>query len=341
VGTRLLASTADRWAAQATSHGWRIAGGRGSVCPCETTGWPFAATIIVPDASLAGGERFVPGGVSWSAGSLSLSVALLHPFTLSAVFEGQQTMRVSHAPTITFQAASMTASVPFGRAMPIQAQLQASGIAGGIKGSHHPQDLRLDRLRLSLAELTGGKPGVSGKLDISMHGVGLPDIIRWPLGGFVSRADASLILASPPMPFWDTQPAPDGGDARAQAEAWRDGNGLLTARGLYLHWGPLTLAGSADLRLDDRLQPAGTGTADVAGTEQALRALSDAGLVPPGLAITAAAVLAVMPHVTIARDHDSVPAVRLPFVLRNSTLSVGQIPLVQVDDIAWRRHPPM
>lgn len=340
-GTQLLASAADRWAAQATTGGWTVAGGRTALCPCETSGWPFAASIAVTDAGLSGGERFLPGGLSWSAGRVSLSVSLLHPRTLVIGIEGAQRLRVSHAPELGFTAQSAVATLPLGDTLPIQADLLITGIDGGIAFSRHPRDVRLEALRISIQASPREKPGFTGRLDIMAHGIGLPDIGRWPLGAFVSRAGATLNLTSPSMPFWDTQAIPGAGGPQAQAEAWRDGGGTLAARDVDLHWGPLRLRGEADLRLDDRLQPAGSGTADVAGTGAALDALADAGVIAPGLATTVKAVLAFMPHTSIAGDPAPIPAVRLPFVLRQNTLSVGQIPIARLNDIAWRRRPPM
>jgi hypothetical protein len=354
----MLAAALNRWSAQATSQGWSVSGGRVGPCPCETGGWPFAASIFVPDLSLSGGGRLMPGGLSWSSGGVMLSVTLLHPRTLVIGLEGPQAVRVSHAPEISLLAASLTATVPLSTLPPLRADLRASGVEAGIAGSPHPRDVRIDdvQLHLELSDPTqlglarGGEaaarraatPGVAGLIRIGVRGIGLPDTGRWPLGGLIEHASGEIALTSPPMPFWDTEHG--GGDPQAQAEAWRDGGGTLEVRDLDIAWGPLVMNGRATLRLDSRLQPAGTGTADIAGVGASLDALADAGILSAGLASTANALVMVMPHVSIedgAAAGGTVSAVRLPFVLRDNTLSVGQIPLIQLHDIVWRRRLPM
>jgi hypothetical protein len=98
---------------------------------------------------------------------------------------------------------------------------------------------------------------------------------------------------------------------------------------VLLKWGPLTLTGDAQLGMDSRLQPAGKGVADVSGAAAALDALVDGGVVQPGMAATAKAVLGAMAQLP---GGDSV---RLPFVLRDNTVSVGPIPLARLNDIVW------
>jgi hypothetical protein len=287
----------------------------------------------------------VPGGVAWSAGRIAASVSLWHPATLRIAVHGQQRLRVSHAPEITFSADRMTASVPLWTAHPDQAELQADAIAGGLAGSGHPDDVQIDALRLLLRSAAappprdGGKAGLAASLTVSMHGIGLPDTRQWALGGTIASAGGTLMLATPDMPFWDTQAAPLG-PPQAQAEAWRDGGGVLRVRDLHLRWGPLTLQGDADLGLDGRLQPAGSGTADVTGLAAALDALVGSGLITPGLAATFKAVAAPMAHGP-APGADPAPTdrLRLPFVLHDNTLAVGEIPLAHLNDIAWQ-HPP-
>ncbi len=327
-GSRLLASQTARWVAQVEAHGWIVSAGEQS-----GGGWPFEATRAIDRVAISGGERILPGGLTWSADRVVLRITLAHPLTLFLAAEGQQFLRLSHLPDLGFTAAHAVARLPLLPGHDAEGELDAAGISGGIAGSRHPQDVQVAALRLRLSEDHTAQ-AAQARLDLRAEAIGLPDIGRWPLGATVNLAAATLIVSSPTLP--DRPAAIGNGETRAasQATAWRDGGGRLTVRDASLRWGPLTANGFVELGLDERLQPAGNGTVDVAGTGPALDAAAQGGLIPPGVALTAKAVLAVMPR---APGSD---AVRLPFLLRDRTVSVGQIPVATLNEMTWDRSPP-
>jgi hypothetical protein len=322
----------DRWMTQANAHGWSVSAGRR-----ERLGWPFDAVLLVSDIDATGGDRLLPGGASWRAKRLALTVSLANPGTLVVRVLGPQLVRLSHAPEVIVTAEQLSVRVPLAAGAP-QAQLDALALAGGVRGAGHPGDLQVAQLHVNYLDDSARRPAptwLSARLDVQAHGIGLPDIGHWPLGGFVSSAAATISLSSPRLyavSGWGTKVSADPED---QARMWRDGGGTLDVHGLHVHWGPLRLQADASLRLDSRLQPAGTGSADVEGSAASLDALAAGGVIPPGLAATAKAVLAVMPHAP-----DNPNAVRLPFIVHDTTLSVGQIPIVRLNDVVWTRHPP-
>ncbi len=314
--THALAGGLDRWSTQLRAQGWSVEdGGR------TPGGWPFAATLAVTDARIAGGEQAVPGGIAWRAGRVVLSVSLADPATLSIAPEAQQFLRVSHTPPIIFHADLMEARLPLLGGASQRADVLAESITGGIFGSHHPQDVRVDRLSVHLQATPRPSGGLDAAITLRADQVGLPDIGRWPLGAVMGAVGATVQLYSPRLQ--DHAPVPQ------EAAAWQAGAGSVTVRDALLKWGPLTLTGEAQLGLDLRLQPAGRGTANVNGAAAALDALVDGGVVQPGMAATAKAVLGAMAQLPGG------DAVRLPFVLRDNTVSVGPIPLARLNDIVW------
>jgi hypothetical protein len=316
VGTRALARGLDRWEEQARAQGWTIAESGRAV-----SGWPFAATLAVSDLRFSGGDHILPGGLQWRTGRTVLSISLASPFTLSVEPQGQQSVRLSHMQTIVFNADHILATLPLWRGADASADLEAQGVTGGLAGSGHPQDVRLETLGVHLHLRDGQAAGMAGDVDFAAHGIGLPDIGRWPLGATVAAVSGSMRLSSPNLV------GVRGG--REEAAAWRDGGGVVSLHDVSVHWGPVNVHGEAKLGLDDRLQPAGSGTADVSGAADALDALVDAKVIAPGIGATGKAVLSLMPA---APGGD---AVRLAFVLRGNTLSVGPIPLARLSDIIW------
>ena len=322
-----LSRGVDRWEADAVAHGWSLSTGAR-----HRGGWPFAATLTLTGLHLEGGQRLLPGGLAVIVPRLQFELGLAHPITLWIDSPGPQRLRLSHAPDIIFHADRLQARIPLGRSAPA-GWLEAENLQAGLFGGGHPTDVQIDGISLRFADETAASRAptwISARIQVAAHGIALPDIGRWPLGAIIASAAGSVSLDSPRLysvSGWGTQVTSDPKD---QARLWRDGGGALNFSDLAVHWGPMRLAASAQLNLDANLQPAGIGRADIEGSAKALDALASAGVIQPGLAATAKAILAVMPS---APNNPS--AVHLPFVLRDNTLSVGKIPVVRVNEIAW------
>jgi hypothetical protein len=287
--------------------------------PPSTGGWPFEASLALTNVHVEGGSSALPGGIVWQGGRLVVSVALFHPWQLTISPEGEETLRISHLPAVAFAAGRLHATIPLGHGRIDQATLDATDIAGGLRSSYRRQDVRIGRLWVEV-HATVGHPGADASLAFTASDIGLPDTGRWPLGASVNGFAATAALHSPLL---------SGSDSREQAQSWHDGGGKLEVGTLDLHWGPLSLQGDATLGLDARLQPAGTAHAQVLGYADALDALAAGGVIGPGMAVTYKAILGLM-----ARGPTS--AISVPLTLRDSTLSLGQIPLARFNDVAWR-----
>ena len=317
LATSQLAQSVSGFEAQMRAEGWRVEAGE----PMRL-GWPFQALLVIPAPSLVGGERLLPGGVSWRTERLLVGLSLLHPFTLRLLPEGREELRVSRAPPVVFAADRLQALVPLGRMRPDRIDVAARAMEGGLAASPHKQDVRLASLALHLADRSpDGARQLSASLDLEADGLDLPDTRRWPLGARIAHVGLRAELASPPLA---------GLDAQEQARSWRDGGGKLAVQELALHWGPLSADASADLGLDRRLQPAGSGRAQLAGYDAALDALAGGGAISGGLAATAKAVLGLM------APGSGDGGLSLPFTLQDSTLSVAKIPVVRLSDVIWK-----
>ena len=309
----------NQWAHNLRDQGFTVAYGppRGSFSP-------WGARLIVPALSISGGKAMLPGGLIWHAERVDLSLALLQPDTLTVTPAGEQTLKAAGLPGVAFFADDLTALVPLSSGRPDEIDITAEGFSGRLANQPHAQDLRIAAVQLSLQAARGGAARTSARLSLEARGVDLPDEGHWPLGARIGRFDIDLSLASPAL---------SGDAAVEQARAWRDWGGVLTVQSLNLHWGPLTLNGAAELGLDQQLQPEGQGEAHVGGWAEALDALARTGSVQTGVAQTAKAVLALSAHPD--QGDATGQTLELPFTLQNSTLSVGRIPLMRVNEIVW------
>jgi hypothetical protein len=327
--TARLRNAFAQWTETMHAQGWTVV----SHAPVSG-GFPFAAILELPDFSLSGGASAVPAGIRWSAEELTLGLTIFHPGRLLIEPLGPEVLRISRSPPLAFSADRIAAWVPLGRKLDAQStgsvELEADSVSGGIDGSRHPQDVEVGRLRLHLDVARDAAGSTRARLRLDAREVGLPDIGRWPLGDTVSAMSADMSLFSPSLVPADPD---DADDVEAAAAAWRDGNGALTIHAFDLKWGPLSLGLQGSIGLDDKLQPAGTGTARTVGYEEALDALARSGRIQPGVAATAKAVLGLMGRAPA--DHAA--GIELPFTLKNSTVSIGKIPLTKVNEVDWGR----
>jgi hypothetical protein len=310
------------WSATITSQGWALRADR-----VNEGGFPFGATLTLNDLTLSGGRAMLPGGLDWHAERVRLSIGLLHFWRLMVEPQGEQTIRLASADAVVFSADRLFAQVPLGRGRADSVALEAGELTAGLQRSRQHQDVRIDHLSVGLMAHREGAARIAAEADIDASGIELPDNKTWPLGAVVRNAAATIDLASPAL---------SGIAAADQARAWRDWGGFVTVRDLQLRWGPLDLRARAKLSLDDRLQPAGKGEAYISGWAQTIDALAASGTIEAGMAQTVKLVVGLMAR---APDHSANgPAgLSLPFTLKDSTLSVGKIPLIQLHRFAWGR----
>jgi hypothetical protein len=308
------------WAATITSQGWSLRADKVS-----EGGFPFGATLTLSDFALSGGRAMLPGGLDWQAERVRLSISLMHFWRLTVEPQGEQTVRVASTNAVVFSADHLTASVPLGRDRGDRIALDADGLTAGLQRSRQRQDVRIDHLALGLMAQRKDAARITARADISASGIELPDNNRWPLGGVVENAGATIALASPAL---------SGIAASDQARAWRDWGGVVTVENLQLGWGPLDLHAHAKLTLDDRLQPSGKGSATVSGWEQTIDALAASGTIEAGMAQTIKLVVGLMARAP-ANGQGGQHALSFPFTLKDSTLSIGKIPLIRLHSFAW------
>ena len=288
--------------------GWQASAG-----PLRRTGWPWAATVEVPQPRAQGpGDVAAGAGPGWAAELVSVSIAFARPRTLALAVEGRQEWRMGAGRAVPVVASLLRAEVPLEPGVPARAvTLAVADLRAGLAEG----DATLGRLDLVGEVRPAAQQGEAAlTLAATAARIGLPAGFSAPLGQMVETLGLDLVV---------TGPVPRAPELAARAEAWRDGGGTVELRRLDLGWGELVLSGGATLALDARLQPMGAATARVAGHDAALRAL------------VAGAVLAPMAR---RPAEGGAARVEMPFSLQNRTLSMGMIPLVRLPELVWR--PP-
>ena len=115
------------WAQSRRAQGWRVEYG----AP-QRGGWPFSATLHLPDFRLSGGDATLPGGIDWRSPALDLRVVLPRLDELRIEPKGPQRLRLGML-ELPFAADRLTGLLP----------LQADVLPRG-------GEFRAERLRLGL-----------------------------------------------------------------------------------------------------------------------------------------------------------------------------------------------
>lgn len=309
------------WQMRRHAAGWTVDAGQK-----VWTGWPLAAAIRLADPVLTGGDRDLPGGLSWRAGQAELAVALWQPRVLRIRVSGQQYVRLSTLPEFGFAADRFEVTVPLGAGPADRLPLDFAVAGLRVAASTGPLDIAA--IAVHAVTWPAAPPG-EAVLAVTCNAgtIDLPPLRQarpWPIGPRIAAASFDVALTGP----W-----PGAGDVAARATAWRDAGGKLEVGRLALSWASLGLSAGATMALDEQMQPMGAATARVVGYDATLRALAASGVLGPRVAQAIGGVLGLLAR---PAQQGGAPQVEVPVTLENRTLSLGPFPLVRLREWVWQ-----
>jgi hypothetical protein len=306
---RQLQAGLEAWVANTRAAGWTVTAGAGFA-----GGWPLAATLTVPDVTISGGAAVAPGGVEWRSPRVRLRLDLRDPAALHIEPEGRQRLRIGQSGDLMLNAGGLDATLSgwsasgAGNADILVRQMALDGPAG--------------LLSVGLLQAHAGL-AVPANFSLSAEAIDLPPTGKWPLGSHVSSVSMEGTLSGR---------YGSGDTPLAWATTWRDNGGSLEIHRFALGWGPLGLAATATLALDDQLQPMGAGVAHLHGYDSSLEALAANGFLTRSAVVAAKAVLSLLAP---SPEDDASAGVEVPLTLQYRTLSIRQIPLVRLPELDW------
>lgn len=283
----------------AAAAGWSL-----SAEPARWRGWPFAAEIVLPNATLRSGPDIIPP-LAWTAGTQTLRLGAIHPSRLTVSAAGSQSLALGDAPPLAFTASSLIATLDLTQADPAVVSATNLDIAAP-NGPVHIASARLDTRPDSLAML--------------LSTVSLPGSDGQPIQPPIDSVHAVARLSPPIMPM---------ATAAESAQRWRADRGHLDIDNAALAWGPLAVTGTATLTLDPALQPALTGRLAATGLFAGLDRLVATG------ALTASGALAARGMLTILAAPSGTGPVELPITVQNGTVSLARIPVLRLAPLRW------
>jgi hypothetical protein len=297
---RMLAAV-QAAAPSAGQGGWRIETGAAS-----RGGWPFEATLRFPATTVTrplGSATF-----RWTAEAVEVTLSPAHPRMVAISPQGAQVFDLGGS-SVGVRASLAELRVPLAGGASL---LDWRDVAVGRPGEAD-QGLHMARLAGEMDGLTGGA---------TADGVTISPALAAPFDGPLAVSGGIRLNVG----------FPDAPTPGASALAWQQAGGRIDVPALTLRWGPLTIAGTAQIGLDGQVQPTGQARLQVTGAAEVLDALGRARLLPPGQAAAARAVLGLL---AIAAHGGPVP---IGVTLADRTLSVAQFPLLRLPPVDWDVH---
>ncbi|MGH7066824.1 MAG: DUF2125 domain-containing protein [Acetobacteraceae bacterium] len=318
------------WVSARRADGWQISEGRE-----QLSGWPFSATVGIDRFAISGGGDLLPGGLSWRSRRLVLRLPLGSPQHLLVLPVGTQHVGLFGGPEFVLTARHLVASVPIkllpfttGPAAPHPLVANAEGVELG-RGERDRALVTVKRLSIEAAPgaSSGSSVRPAASLTMQADGITIPHRKVTALGPEIGVLTFSGVLIGR---------VPAGTNWALRLGAWRDHGGMVAVRSLSLVWGPLAVGATGRLMLDQKLQPAGEGTARVVGYAATLDALAGAGRIGSGVATAAKALLTLLARPS---STGGPPEVDVPLSLENRILGIGRIPLLKLPPLTWPTGP--
>lgn len=317
--TGLLTAGFSDWVSRQRARGWEVE----HALPSRS-GWPFTASLRVPDFRMAGWSPLLQD-FSWRAGEIALTIAPTHVGRLTITADGAQ--RVRSGPTIIpYTAERLRLLVPLDHGAPPQPM---ELLIEGLQATAPDGPVRAARVHATVVPEQDGRDGVG--IHLAATEIILPPTLEThPFGRMIAGATAEATLTGPP-------PSPFPLTIVERAEAWRDGGGQLEVEQLVLNWGPLAATLRMTFSLDAALQPEGTGRLLLERPSEALDAVTAAGLLDPRTATGVHAMLALL---TRAPANGGAPQLDVPVALQRRNLTVARFPLMRLPALTWPRTAP-
>jgi hypothetical protein len=311
------------WTAARRAQGWQVAHG-----PPERGGWPFAATLTLPQFQLEGGGATLPGGMAWQAETLVLRLQPPRLDRLQLDLAGRHHLRLGEA-ELPFAADRLHGALPLEHdglpgTLTVEGERLRLGTAAGT--------VELRSLQLAVATRM---TAIAGEAAVTLRGAA--DDVTLPAGAGPALATLGRTIASVVLEAAISGPVPPGRTPAARAGAWREGGGTLELRSLSVLWGPVAATATATLTLDEALQPMGSATLRLAGGAEALDAAAAAGLVPARTAATARTFVRLLSR---SPPDGGPPQLEVPLTLEDRTLTLARIAVARLPPWHWPATPP-
>jgi hypothetical protein len=274
----------------------------------------MAAGITLPGVSVSGGVRYLPGGVAWQAGSVTLALDIRHPDALFIGVEGRQSLAVAGGPAVPFQATKFIGRMALRAGdRPGLIQLHATGLLAALKRADGtPEPLSIADLAAAVrADGTADAQSEALVAAARMTDVALPPNLVPGFARTLQTAAFDLALSGP---------VPPGGTAAA----WQKAGGSLGLRLLHVVDGRLMLDGEGRFQLDASHRPAGSMTLTVAGLDETLDRLARNGV------LSRQAVIAITAMLGLMMRPPEPQLLRAPLSLRAGLVSLGAIPVLRL-----------
>jgi len=279
----------------------------------ETSGFP--SRIILTIAKPAYSGPLMGQSVDWVGETLTVGTRPWMPWKLHVEAPGRHKVKLGGgAINLSGQAETLSVDMIPGDVWAQSVDLTVAGLE-----MSNGERVGVDDLK---AHFSYEPDGTGLRFSAKGRNLMLPRNAEMILGNTVQNFDIALRISDPLTP----------GDVLEALPTWRAGGGIVDVERLKLRSGPLGLAATGTLALDDALQPMGAFTAKIEGLFQVLEILRVRGLVRDGDAVIATMALAALSK---RPRNGGASAINLSVTVQDGMLSLGTIALMKMPHIVW------
>ena len=296
---------------------WREAGVEIEYGELSVGGYPYRLEVIATDVKAVSRTA----GVAWSWG-MPVVRAVAHPWKLShwvAVFEAPGEINLNW---VTHQE--------------IRLKVGRSRMSVNLGSEEFP-----DRVSLDLRDLRAQPRAGAGHVDISHFEIHvrravsispnvdivffIEDLVFGQANGYIFGRDLQELSAE--ISLKGNLPSTR---TRAALDEWSETGGLVEMHKLQMRWGDLDLQLDGTFAIDGQYRPIGAASAAIKGYPALLQELGRKGLISEPTAFAAGLAFDLLAE---RSSGDAQGLLRVPITIQDGTLSLGVIPLLEVDAI--------
>ena len=239
---------------------------------------------------------------------------------------------VQARPAVDLAIEAMAGSVRLADGRPQAMELRARGISGWARPATRagresaPVDLTIEGMA-TVARFEETADALAMALDFAMEGFAVPtQLAQGALGNRIERIDVNFLIS----PYLDPQTLQ--GSQREQIAVWQAAGGVVDIRNISLSTGPLRVAISGPVQLDEALQPLAEALIRVHGVEEMLRSGEAAGTIDRGTVQFLRAIAAA------ARSNGDAPvdgAIEIPVRIERGGVFVGLLRVADLPPVTW------
>ena len=193
IAVERLRTVYRNWISTTIDQGWEISSGVAAI-----GGWPWAATVAIPEFKLQHAGSALPGNLKIAAAGVTLSISMFRPANLLISMSGPVHLRVTDTPDLVLTSEEDWISVSLMGGDSRTINLHATGLrVEPAMAAWHATAGLVDAQAKVVDEVKTLRSEPAAYFSVSAEAIALPTLMKWPLGGNISSLSLDGVLNGP------------------------------------------------------------------------------------------------------------------------------------------------